>query len=247
MARNGGPQNRLTSHHNARHLERWNEQGAWLPASDYPGMCGARSLRSMVPVMWAALIGVGGSVIVALVGFYTTRHISVMTMRVSMDEAHNNRIWDKRAVAYERALAELANRQVRRERAIYLPTDTMTPTETMTAAKLLETYFAVRDTPEWSEAEGQLLAYSTQDVWDALKNARSAERTAAGLFDDDLVGPMHKASDLQEAGHHSASQRVIDEQLLPAVQRTSDGLSGSAERDQALIDQIRKELQEQRD
>ncbi len=48
-------------------------------------------------------------------------------------------IWDKRAVAYERALAELANRRVRRERAIYLPNDTMTPTDTMTAAKRLET------------------------------------------------------------------------------------------------------------
>lgn len=154
--------------------------------------------------MWAALIGVGGSVIVAVFGLYTAQHISDMTMKASMSEAHNNqieahnnRIWDKRAVAYERALAELANRQVRRERAMYLGLDTMS------AAKRLEAYFAVRDTPEWGEAEGQLLAYSTQNVWDALKDARRAERTAVGLFDNHLVGPMHKAADLEEAGDHS--------------------------------------------
>jgi hypothetical protein len=199
----------------------------------------ARSLPFMDPVMWAALIGVGGAVIVALVGFFTTQHISVMSMRASMTKAHNDRIWDKRAVAYERALAEVANRQVRRERAMLLGPDTMS------AAKRLEAYFAVRDKPEWSEAEGQLMAYSTPCVWDALKDARRAERTAAGLFDDDLVGPMHEASDLEEAGDHSASQRVIDEQLAPAVQRTNDGLSDSDKLDQALMDQIRNELQDQ--
>jgi hypothetical protein len=141
----------------------------------------------MDPLMWAALIGVGGSVIVALVGFFTTQHISVMSMRASMTKAHNDRIWDKRAVAYERALAEVANRQVRRERAMLLGPDTMS------AAKRLEAYFAVRDKPEWSEAEGQLMAYSTPCVWDALKDARGAERTAAGVFDDDLAwGPCMK-------------------------------------------------------
>jgi len=216
-----------------------NKQGAWLSASDYPGNADARSLPFMVPVMWAALIGVGGSVIVALVGFYTTQHISGVTMRASMSEAHRERIWDKRAVAYEKALAELADRQVRRERAMLLGPDTMS------AAKRLEAYFAVRDKPEWFEAEGQLMAYSTQSVWDALMDARRAERTAVGLFDDDLVGPMHEASDLAEAGDHSASQRVIDEQLAPAVQRTNDELSGSAKLDQALMEQIRMGLREQ--
>jgi hypothetical protein len=46
-------------------------------------------------------------------------------------------------------------------------------------------------------------------------------------------------------GDHSASQRVIDEQLAPAVQRTNDGLSDSDKLDQALMDQIRNELQDQ--
>jgi hypothetical protein len=207
----------------------------------------------MTPVIWAAIVGVGGSVIVAVVGFYTTRHITVMSMETSIDEghnnrieAHNNRIWDKRAIAYEKALAELAARELRREKAINLPNDTMTAAnDTMTGAKRLETYFAARDTREWSEAEGQLMAYATQAVWDALQLARSAERHAAGLFEDQVVEPMHKASKLQEEDNHSALQQVIDEKLAPAVARTSTELGGSASLDRALLDQIRRELQEQ--
>src|SRR5215813_7317563 len=91
-ARDGGLQNRQPP---TTMLATWsagNKQGAWLPASDYPGNADARSLPFMVPVMWAALIGVGGSVIVALVGFYTTQHISGVTMRASMSEAHRERI-----------------------------------------------------------------------------------------------------------------------------------------------------------
>ena len=157
-ARNGGPQNRQPPTTMPATPSAGNKQAAWLPASDYPGNADAGSLPFMDPVMWAALIGVGGSVIVALVGFFTTQHISVVTMRASMSKAHNDRIWDKRAVAYERALAEVANRRVRRERAMLLGPDTMS------AAKRLEAYFAARDKPEWSEAEGQLMAYSTPCV-----------------------------------------------------------------------------------
>src|SRR5262249_17318761 len=151
-----------------------------------------------------------GSVSVAWFGFYTTRDTSRQTMRVSVAEAHRNRIWERKAPAYEAALAELASRQVRRERAVRLPGDKMT------AAERLETYFKTRETPEWSKAEGQLMAYATQKVWDALQAARSADLQAEGLFDIHLAGPMHEASRLQAAGDNSAVQRILDEQLGPA-------------------------------
>ena len=190
----------------------------------------------MNPVVGAAIIGVGGSVIVALVGFFTTRAISAKTMNASLAEAHQTRIWDKKATAYEAALAELANRELRRDRAMSLPADPMM------AGELLETYFATRDTPEWSEAEGRLMAYSTEKLWNALREARCADREAAVCFNE-LVEPMEEVHQLRADGNHSGMQQVIDLRVSPAVKRTSKGLVESAARDSELVNLIRNELQ----
>jgi len=192
----------------------------------------------MDPVIWAAIVGVGGSVIVALVGFFTTRAISGQTMRASMAEAHDNRIWDKKATAYETALTELANRKLERESALRLPPDPMT------AGEQLANYFATRDTPEWLAAEGRLMAYSSKKVWDALQAARSYDCETAGL-NSELKERMEEAHQFQRDGNHPGMQQVIDQQVSPAVKKTSEALRTSVERDRALFELIRGELQMQ--
>jgi hypothetical protein len=121
----------------------------------------------MSSVVAAALIGVGGSVIVAVVGFLTTRAVTGQTIAAAATSARETRLWDKRAAAYEAALSELARRLVRRQRAIDSVDDTNT------AVDFVAEYFATQDTPEWYEAEGRLLAYSSRKVR-ALRGSCSA-------------------------------------------------------------------------
>lgn len=124
----------------------------------------------MSPVIAAALIGVGGAVIVAVAGFLTTRTITIQTINAAATAAREGRLWDKRAAAYESALIELAQRQARRERFQRL----QDAGDTAVAQKALADYFATRDTPAWAAAEGRLLAYSSNEVRDALEAARRA-------------------------------------------------------------------------
>ena len=75
----------------------------------------AANLPRMRPVVEAALVGVGGSVIVAVTGFLTPRSSTRRTIKAGTDTAHENRVWDKQASAYVDAIAAIQHRQKGRE------------------------------------------------------------------------------------------------------------------------------------
>ena len=66
------------------------------------------TLLHMNSVVEAALIGVGGSVIVAIVAFVTTRAVTGRTLRADRER----QILDKELATYELALSELMGMQV---------------------------------------------------------------------------------------------------------------------------------------
>jgi hypothetical protein len=64
----------------------------------------------MNPTVMAAAIGVGGTVIVGLAGFSA----SVWNTRKAIAQAHESRVWDRRADVYVDALAAVNYRQFSR-------------------------------------------------------------------------------------------------------------------------------------
>lgn len=176
----------------------------------------------MSPVVAAALVGVGGSVVVAVVGFLTTRSITGRTINATVTVAREGRLWDKRAAAYEAALTELAQRGVKRERVLGPVGDTQGK------AEALAEYFSSQDLSAWFAAEGKLLAYSSQDVWHALEDARQADRAASERFRQDSL-PMEPGTEWK-----------------PELMKTISAVQASAQSDRALIELIRAELQDER-
>jgi hypothetical protein len=184
----------------------------------------------MNPTVMAAAIGVGGTVIIGLAGFGA----AVWNTRKILADARENRFWEKQTVAYEEALAELANRRVRRERVIRKLDTTSKRTE------VLEEYFAERDTPAWFSAEAMLLAYSSKRVRDALDNARSADRAASESLDKFQL--TWRAAGIGEF-RSSPERAPALEKAESVLHETEVALTKGNASDQALIDVIRAELQ----
>ena len=186
----------------------------------------------MDPTVTAAAIGVGGTVIVGVAGFSA----AIWTTRQTIAHARESRIWDKRAAAYEAALTELANRQVRRLRAMRSGGDVSKVPE------LLAEFHAAQDTPAWPEVEGRLLAYCSQRVWDVLEAVRAADRAASESFDQLM-------EQVKAARQTSGDDRppVTREKYVDAAPlgKSTAALVDCAKHDSMLVDLIRAELQGQ--
>lgn len=168
----------------------------------------------MDPTVAAAAIGVTGTVLVGTAGFGA----AIWTTRRTFANARESRFWEKQAAAYEAALTELAARRVRRP-VMRLTAEYSPPPE------ILKEYLAARSTPAWLAAEGQLLAYSSKDVRDALDQARDADENASELLD--------RTAEARDAAQLSED----DNKLVQAA------LKRSQASDLQLINLIRAELQ----
>ncbi len=187
----------------------------------------------MDPTVAAALIGVGGAVIVAVVGFLTTRAITGKTIRASDRQASEARIWDKRATAYEAALAVLGDRAAKRERWL------RSSSETWTAENRAE-YFASYETPEWFAVQGRLLAYSSQQVLKALAGAQSADHDVAQAFDN--VGERREAGQ-KELAAATLTWDELQQQVSPLLEQVREAVEKSRKWDEYLVSLMQTELQ----
>jgi hypothetical protein len=186
----------------------------------------------MNPIVEAALIAGGTTAIVGVAGLLTT----LAVMRRTFDAARDDRLWDKRSAAYEVALAELANRQFGRERAGHrLEQDPRVMPEGFAE------YFATYDTPAWFEAEGRLLAYSSEKVRDALRAVRSADVAAAETFDR-LGQAVNEAEEARGRDTSLPGQEAYAMKVVPAYNQLVTALNDCSKCDLALIDLIRIEL-----
>jgi hypothetical protein len=183
----------------------------------------------MDPTVTAAAIGVGGTVIVGVAGFSA----AIWSTRKTIAHDRESRVWDKRAAAYEAALAEIVNRSAVRQRWL------RSPSETWTAENLAE-YFASQDKPEWFAAWGRLLAYSSQQVLKALAAARSADFDVSQAFD--RVGERLATGKLEIAAG-TLTPDALHKQLLPMLDRVGEAVNESLNRDEELVAQMQIELQ----
>jgi hypothetical protein len=184
---------------------------------------------SMDPTVIAAAIGVGGTVIVGVVGFST----SIWNTRKTFAHDHEVRLWDKRAAAYEAALTEIMNRSTTRERWLNSSSETWT-------TENVEEYLASQAKPEWSAAEGRLLAYASERVLGALYATRSAGADLSEAFD--RVGQRIAAGKWEMAAG-TITWNALGHQVLSMIDLAGTAASESHDRDEELSALIRMELQ----
>jgi hypothetical protein len=188
----------------------------------------------MDPTVTAAAIGVGGTVAVGVAGFSA----AIWNTRRTFANARESRMWEKRAAAYEAALAELAQRNVARERFFLQMSSASPPTDVLTE------YLAVQDAPGWFAAEGQLLAYSSEGILDALDTARSADYEASEHFR--VLQEAVKASQQLPTASSESVREAHNKRTKDALMKAVGEVAQVGLIEQELIDQIRTELRRAR-
>jgi hypothetical protein len=183
----------------------------------------------------AALIAGGATAVVAVASFLTTRS---MTLR-QLAAARQSRLWDKQAATYADALTAIRWRQVRRR------------------LELLTVVNRGRSLPEekppvnWEELQGRLFAFASPEVLVALKAAGDAGILAEGFLLE-LGGQIRKAIDfvvdsrLSEALHGDYDfdpEADSSDEIKPLIAKAQRAIQSANDKDDALIDVIRADLQ----
>ena len=178
----------------------------------------------MNSVVEAALIGVGGSVVVAIVAFVTTWAITSRTLRADRER----QILDKELVTYELALSELMGMQVVRLNGQF----SLKKPE----PDFMADYVARRESASWIKAQGMLLAYAPQSVHDALEESLVCYAQVVQTFDRLEV---LKAPDGEEEADARERRR---EEAFALFGDLMDLVCDADKKDQALANTIRAQL-----
>jgi hypothetical protein len=179
----------------------------------------------MDPITAAALIGVGGSVLVAVTSFLTTRAITARQLA----DARQSRIWDKQAATYTDAIAGVQWRTARRNRDL-------------ATIKLLGRQppdSAHGNSPvDWAELQGRLFAFASPQVLAVLKAAGGAGQEAERLTTH-LFGLITFAVSPGEQWNRATDSTNEIERAIESADRAAQAAS---DKDDALIDAIRADL-----
>jgi len=181
----------------------------------------------------------------------------------TLDAARDERIWDRRARAYEQSIAALLYRRQRRREAqaqlygsrvrpaAWLDSSSLKYSVVQEAVSLPEHPFFDSYPRGWYEVEGTLLAYATPRVITALDAARQADdaarialaRCRQLLPGRDIVPPAFTEdpdAPPEEAPKPDANAEV--EALLEAAKALESALEEAEQKDNDLIDAIRGDL-----
>jgi hypothetical protein len=188
----------------------------------------------------AAGFGVVSTATVAVVGFRSTRNATVRTITAStantmasLAAAREDRLWEKRAGAYEETLAALQYRQVKRQhelRMYRLDED---------SEQQLKDFFASYEPPGWFQAQARLRAYASDEVWEAFEATRLADQEVWGLYQHwQMLADSNRLA--VESGHPGAA--ADGETMIRARRAVNPAVAEAEARDEAIIKLIREEL-----
>jgi hypothetical protein len=214
----------------------------------------------MDPAVIAASIGVAGTVIVGVVGFWSTNRAGDKAAQAAagntirtLDAARDDRIWDRRASAYEQGIAALLYRREGRRKEwaqLHEPS-------TLSVGRLYSYNVSLPDQPffdryparGWIEAEGTLLAYATPRVIKALDAAREANDAARALIDScqklrptiDIPLELTR-EDSAVAPEDSMQDAEAEAKFQAALQALEPVVENAEQKDNDLINAIRNDL-----
>jgi hypothetical protein len=161
----------------------------------------------MNSTVWAAFIGVAGTVIIGVAGFGATMWNTRETLRAAQD----SKLRDQRAEVYLDALAVLNHNQLKRD--VKMRTGAFDQKHMKTA----KAYIGAFDRPDPYRLEARLTAFASADVHLASQASYVADREAWAFFDssqDTLNGPDSGAVLAQlgvlRAAADDADNRVVE-------------------------------------
>jgi hypothetical protein len=203
--------------------------------SSAPLQPAARSWHANLPrmsssVLWAAGIGVAGTVIVAWTGFASTRKSTDAVIRGE----RGHRLWDKRAATYESTIRALVQRQHERRAALRGGWVARETQERLQA--VIDKYDPVR----WLDAQATILAYATDEVLASVDASTEADRKVREAND--------RWKNLISQHQHGtpAQKEALVGRMQGARLDTEAALGECTAKDNVLIDLIRDELRAER-
>jgi hypothetical protein len=177
----------------------------------------------MDPTVIAALVGVGGTVVVGVTGYVA----NVWSTRKTIAHDRESKVWDQRAAVYIEALAALNYRQASRNAVICAACDE--------ARRITHALATSYQQPDWHKLEARMQAFASEPVMTAMQASSNAHMNALAVY---------KSSDattsrvLPAVGSEAtATQAVKMRQALDTARMAAD------KADDAIIEQIRAELQ----
>lgn len=217
----------------------------------------------MDPVVTAATIGVAGTVIVGVAGFWSTKaagdkaaRVAADTNKSTLDAALYEQLWDRRASAYEQAIAALLYRQQRRRQQWdqlhepqILHLDPLYSLNWGPGYRPPQPYFDRYPPREWFDAEGTLRAYATPEVIKALDAAREADAAARAFLDSchklrpTIEIPLEETPEEPGAAQEApVPDAEADAKFQSALEALEPALRNADEKDNDLIKAIRDDL-----
>lgn len=210
----------------------------------------------MDPTVMAAAIGVGGTVIVGVAGFWTT----VRTTGKTIASAQESRVWDQRAKVYVDVLAALAYRQTNRTH--YMRTSTVDDHTSQDE----QDYLAAYQEPDWIALNARLYAFASRPVVEATKASQMAEERLSSAFEPWKAGTKlskprtgSETSTAADETYKEETRKAIEERVKAAKEVLRDveeaekaaraaahleeAVKAAETADNALIELIRTELQ----
>jgi hypothetical protein len=179
----------------------------------------------MSDVVEAALVGVGGSVIVAVVGFLT----NYFTTRRQIAGAHQASVWEKQATTYADAITAIRYQQERRRRDALAAVFKVAPDPTEPD----------RPPVRWTDMQGRLFAFASPAVLVAVKAASGAGNEAAARYGQ-WAALQAQADNIRAAGGPVLPADIAG--LAPAVEALKKAVQEANAKDDAIIEAIRVDL-----
>jgi len=184
--------------------------------------------------------GIVSTATVAIVGFRSTRNATVRAIAAStantmasLAAAREDRLWEKRAAAYEEIIGVLTHRQMKRQhelRMYRLPDAN---------EQQLKDFFDSYNPPRWFESQARLLAYASDDVRQAFEATRGADLEVRVGYDRWLM-LTEQVQTAMESGNFAAAP---DGSLVVQARKdVNPALEEAEARDEAVIKLIRDEL-----
>jgi len=213
--------------------------------TDFDPVCASvPSVQPQVEAAWIATgtgsVGIISTAVIAYLGFRNSRKATEATIAggsantvATLAAAREDRLWEKRAAAYEETLAELRHRLMKRRH------DLRGYRMDEASEQQLKEFFDSYHAPGWFQAQARLTAYASDPVLAAFEASEQAHHEVWARYqryrmmaDDNKrateTGQFGSAHDGEET---LAARRAVD----PAVEEAEA-------QDQALIKLIRDEL-----
>ena len=185
----------------------------------------------MNPTVAAAAIGVGGTVIVGVAGFWA----SVRNISRTIRYARESRLWDRRADLYIETLAALNYRENRRWHEVHASGADQDPDPE--ERQRIEAYLAAHRPPDWSDLVIRLYALAAGPVVTAVEASRKADYEAISRYHS----WRRLETELSAPSEDGAG--APDEAATAAAVVLSDALVAAEKADDEVLRVTRTELQ----